>query len=565
MVFGPWRRDGGGSRASSLAAAPDEMRRRGRSTRKGTLKTPVPTASAPSPNEPRVERGRKILSATIAVALLGSAVRIAYSFPAHKFVPDADSLNMGCRALAIRGGHFVVFFSGVQIGALEAYCHAVIFGLLGATRAAISVTPVLAGCATLIVFFLFVQELFSTRVAFFSLLFLALPSREYMAWTYMPNSYPETVLFCVTTLWLAARVARRGTHGLWPLALGLSVGLGWWNSLITLGCSAPALAWLLLFRRRGVSRTRLLGGLLAGFALGASPWIYYNLQSRTATLSTNFASAANGLSALATSRRFATETLPHLLVGLNPFGSPRPMTAVEIALRTPTILVELLALLFLPAAPLLSGREVDGRGVLLLVLVGSTVTALFVFSAPGQVPGPTVRYILPLFFVVAVSLGVTVTLLLDRLPWAAMGIVGVILLFNVSGYYWPGTPERKEWAEKAQIDRRLIRFLEASRIQWICGDYWVVYPVNFLSGLRIRAVPYQDGFDFYRYGEALPRFPARFAVLASTSGELKEWTARTHLTGRVVSPAAGYFVFLPEAIPPASPAALLARLRASKP
>ena len=109
------------------------------------------------------------------LGLLGAAVRVAYAFPVHKYAADADSLNMGLRALAIRGGDLVVFFSAGRIGALEAYLHAAVFALLGASRASISIVPLLAGCATLVAFYLFVRELFGEWIAVLSLPFLALP------------------------------------------------------------------------------------------------------------------------------------------------------------------------------------------------------------------------------------------------------------------------------------------------------------------------------------------------------------------------------------------------------
>ncbi|HEY3123712.1 MAG TPA: glycosyltransferase family 39 protein, partial [Thermoanaerobaculia bacterium] len=252
----------------------------------------------------------EFLLGSLVILLLGASVRAVYAFPIHKFAADADSLNMALRALAIRGGDLVVFFSGYQIGAFEAYLHAAAFAFLGPSRETVSLAPLVAGCLVLVVFFQFLRELFSTEVAFLALPFMALPSPAYLAWTYMPNSYPETVLFCVTTLWLAARAARRG-GGEWAgFAIGVSAGLGWWNSALTLSCTLPALAWLLLFRRERVSRRRLALGVLAGFAVGAAPWILFNLRYGMPTLRQNFAAAPASASVLATARRLLTKTVP---------------------------------------------------------------------------------------------------------------------------------------------------------------------------------------------------------------------------------------------------------------
>lgn len=484
--------------------------------------------------------------------LLGTAVRAAYAFPVHKLATDADSLKTGLRAFAIQGGDLVVFYSNVRIGALESYFHAVAFALLGPTRAAISIAPLLAGSLVLVVFFLFVRELFSSEVALASLPFLAFPSPSFLAWTYMPNGYPETVLFCVTTLWLAARIARQPSERWTGLALGLSVGLGWWNSLLTLCCSGPALAWLFLLHGDRLRRGRLALHVLAGFVFGAAPWIYFNIRYPLATFGANFGPPGGGR-VLSTARRLLAEIFPDLLVGLNPLGPRRPPAPAEAALQTPAGALELLALLLLPFAPRLWGRRLVGNGkaVLLVGLVALAVAGLFVFSEPGQVLDPTVRYVLPFFFVVATSLGLLVAGVAQRSRSAAGLVASVVLVFNLSGYYWPGTSERKLWERNARHDDRLLAFLDAERVRWVCGNYWLVYPLNFLSRERIRGVPYQRHFDFYEYGKRLPADAGKVALLTSTPEELRGWTERAGLTGRVVEVAPGYyFAFLPDVNPP---------------
>ena len=103
-----------------------------------------PEVPKPS-NEGPLRSGGRIAPPAIVLLALGALVRILYAFPTHKYVPDADSLNMGLRALAIRGGDLVVFFSGVQIGALEAYFHAALFALFGASRSTLAIVPLVCG------------------------------------------------------------------------------------------------------------------------------------------------------------------------------------------------------------------------------------------------------------------------------------------------------------------------------------------------------------------------------------------------------------------------------------
>jgi hypothetical protein len=140
----------------------------------------------------------------------------------------------------------------------------------------------------------------------------------------------------------------------------------------------------------------------------------------------------------------------------------------------------------------------------------------------------------------------------------------VVLVFNLSGYYWPWTEERRGWAENARSDAALVRFLEANGVTWVCGDYWAVYPVNFLSRLRVLGIPYQRQFDFYRYGEMLPPASRRFALLSRDREELVDWVARAGLTGSILSPAPGYVAFLPNPVAGDSPSRALAKVRASR-
>jgi len=503
---------------------------------------------------------RWICRVAIALLVLGVLVRLAYAFPSHKYVPDADSLNMGLRALSILDGDLVVFYSGAQIGALEAYLHAAAFAVLGASRETISLAPVVVGGLTLAVFFLFVRDLLGPRVAAVALLFLAFPAPTYLAWTYMPNSYPETLFFCVATLWLAARIARRGVERWSPFAIGLSAGLGWWNSPLTLAASLPAVFWLVLVRR-AARRIPFGAFLIAGSLCGASPWIVYNVRYGFPSLwqARPVASAASIGQAAA---RFFAKNLPELTVGMDPLGPGGPLTPLQKLLRTPAAAVYLAGAAFLFGAFLLAEKDRRRRESLLLpCLVSLAMAGLFILSAGGQFPGTSVRYVLPLFFVQCVALGLMIHTLGRRSRVAAIALAAVVLVFNLSGYYWPWTAQRRLWRENERSDDRALKFLQAQDISWICGEYWTVYPFNFLSRRRLKAAPFETQFDFYGVGRALPR-AGRPALVGRERSELERWASRSGLAGPIFSVGPGYAMLLPQAPPPvsSSPERLYARL-----
>jgi hypothetical protein len=487
-------------------------------------------------------RRRAALPAPFVVVgfIAGLLVRAAYAFPAHKYVPDADSLNMGLRALAVLNGDLVVFFSGAQIGALEAYLHAAAFSIFGVSREAISLAPLLVGCATLVVFYLFIREVFGSRVAELSLLFLALPSPAYLAWTYMPNSYPETVFLCAATLWLSARMGVRGFDRWSALGLGLSAGLGWWNSPLTLAATIPAVLWLLTVRpeSRRVSFWRLPA---AGFLVGALPWIAYNVRYRFPSIFQVVRPVGEGNAIGAAAGKLLGENVPQLAIGMDPFGGGAALNEVQRLVRIPA------AIVFFAAAAMLVLRAVKGdrrirEGLLLLGLVAAVTAGLFVFSSSGTFPGPTVRYVLPLAFVFAAALGLATDFVGRRNRLAMLTVAMPVLAFNLSGYYWPWTEQRLEWRKNARSDQNLIAFLEKQKIGFVLGEYWTAYPVNFLSTLTVRGIPLQPQFDFYRIGDTLPARAPRFALISRNDGEIRLWASRIGIRGQISEVGPGYLL-----------------------
>lgn len=518
--------------------------------RAGDLTLPRALSSTPALTDETLrtnvstQASRRVLRVGVGLIALGLLVRFLYAFPVHKYAPDADSLNMGLRALSILDGDLVVFYSAAQIGALEAYLHAAVFALFGASRATISITPLIVGVATLVVFFLFAREVLPPAEGLLALAFLALAPPAYLAWTYMPNSYPETLFFSATTLWLAARIARRGPERSSSLALGLSIGLGWWNSPLTAGCALAAVVWLIAVRREA-RRPAFWVFPLAGGVLGASPWIYYNLRYGFPSVWQVVRPGADTGSVVASAGRFLGDNLPTLAVGMDPLGSGKPGMPLQAALQLPAAAAYLAALGGL-ALGWGAGRAKESlRPRLLLGLVASVVAGLFVFSESGRFPGPTVRYVLPLVFVLCTALAALVVAVWRRSRPAAIVIVCVVLLFNLSGYYWPWTEQRRVWAENRRGDERLLAFVESNGIAWICGGYWTVYPFNFLSRASITAVPYERQFDFYDLSRKLPA-RAHGALVSNDPHDLEAWAHRAGLSGRVSAVRPGYFVFVPD-------------------
>jgi dolichol-phosphate mannosyltransferase len=502
--------------------------------------------------------------AALAILMAGVLLRLLYAFPVHKYVADADAVLAPLRAFDILAGDMRVFYSYTRIGALESYIHAVAFLLVGPTRAAIAIAPLLSGILALFAFFFFVRELFGREAACFALLFFAIPSPAYIAWSYMPNGYPETLLFCVAVLYFAARMARTGYRPLETLCLGLAAGLGFWNSIQSLMCTVPAAVWLLLHRPKLI-RTPLFFLLgLAGFGIGAAPWVAYNVVHPLAALRGNFTTRAAGPNEILSNAGYLVGTnVPELTIGTDPLGDGKPDRRIQEILRPPAAAIYFSAGFLLLALPFLS-RVSDSRAArlrrssaLLLWLIVAAVVFFFSVSAAGGLRVLTVRYALPLYIVIATVLGLLVWLLWTWRRIAGVAVAVILLAFHVSSYYLPGTRFRTYLGELARFDAELVAALQKRGVRWVCGNYWVVYPLNFLSRQRILGVPFDPLTDHYDYARALPSQPEKVALVGRDPTFLKSWAARTGLPGSEVAVGEGFHIFLPTAGSTSTPRELL--------
>ena len=484
---------------------------------------------------------------------LGAGARVLYAFPVHKYVPDADSLLSGIRAFDILHGKFRIFYSYVRIGALESYMHAVSFLALGPSRAAVALAPLFSGALTLLAFFFLVRELFGRRVACFALLIFALPSPSYMAWTYMPNGYPETMLLSVCTLYFAARIARTGLRPLSTVALGLCAGLGFWNSLQTLVCTIPALVWLFFKRRSEIlAKPGYLAALASSFTLGALPWILYNVRYSFPSLLENFAARpAHGVAeVLSNARYFFLYNVRELTVGLNPLFDGAPVTPLEGWLQIPAAVLYGASALLLAVLPAILLKNRAGRPrafpFLLLWLILATVAALYASSAAGETRGYTVRYVLPLYIPLAVGVGLLTNAAWQRSRPLAVVLAGLLVVFHLSGYYFPWTAQRHHLRDHLRLDADVVRFLETNQIRWVCGNYWVVYPFVFESRRTVLGIPFIAEYDHYGFAQELPARPGRWALVGRDPGWLRKWVGKTGLRGQIVAVGTGYSVFIPD-------------------
>ncbi len=492
----------------------------------------------------------------------GAAVRLVSTFPVRRWPTEPDALLPGMTAVKILSGDVRVFSSGVRIGALESYAHALVFAVAGPTRAASGVVPLVAGVLSTVVFFALARALIGRSAACVALAVFAIPPPAFLYWTYQPNGYPLAVLLWLTVLLVAERLARGPSRGpLLVLAFGLVSGLAWWTTLQSVAVLLPATLWIALHRPRALLTGRRLSLAALGFALGASPWIGYNVRYPLATFHANFAVRPVGTSEgiVANAAFLVRDSLPELFVSLDPEQGPNPAGPLRRALRLPVAAVWAAgtAYAFVRVARALSARVRGARsplpGELLLLLVAAVMLAVTALSEAGSYRNPNVRYILPCFFLGAAGVGV---LLSSPSRRAGAAFAGAALLavvaFDLAGVPWPGSPLRQRLARDARDEGRLLALLRERRIDAVYGDYWWVYGLNFVAGGSPAGIPDREDLDYYRYAGALPDRPVRWALLTLRPEEIAAWQVAFGGSGEVLEAGSRYRLFLPapSTIPP---------------
>jgi 4-amino-4-deoxy-L-arabinose transferase-like glycosyltransferase len=512
--------------------------------------------------------------ARIAAGLVaaGVAYRAMQTFPVHLWAADADSLGTGLVAFRVLSGDLPVFYNSARLGAFESYIHALAFAVFGVSRDAMALAPLLAAAGFLVAAWALFRSLLGPAAALGGLALLAFGSPALVFWTYQPNGWGLTLLFLTVTLLAAERIVRGGAAPAWFFVFGLASGLGVWNCLISLAGILPAVVWVIVGRPSALRRPAAALSL-AGFLLGAAPWLGFNLRYGWPSLTqTRHVRSIDRHQALDNARHLATYSLPELVADADSEDGMNPPGAIQRALARPVGFLYL-AGVFVAVGTLFraASRRTKGprlrQAPALLLLLGLATIALNVFSEAGSARGLTVRYVLPAILLAAGGLGLLLERVAERSRLIAIALLGGVIAFNVSGALLPGSSLRRRLERDGRAEQAVVRLLQERGIQVVWGDYWVSYPFNFLTRERVRGIPVQKDADFYGYAALLPDEPVRWCLYTREQEEMRAWTARVGIPGEVLEPAPSRFVFLPAVVPEsrASARALDARLTGAHP
>jgi 4-amino-4-deoxy-L-arabinose transferase-like glycosyltransferase len=450
---------------------------------------------------------------------------------------NSDEAVIAIMARHILGGERPIFFYGqAYMGSLDAFLVAAGFSLFGQNVWVIRLIQSLLYLVTIIATVgIGKVALKSTKIGLVAALLLAVPAVNTTLYTTVSlGGYGEALLTGSLSLWVGFGILNQMNNGSPAgyklLALffiwGCIVGVGGWANGLSLVFSVPmgcAILLRLLKPQPGIGRSLKNAWIVvAGFILGSLPWWLFAFQNGFQGLFTELAG-----SAVAVEQQSWLVTVLNHLVNLLLLGIP-----AVLGLRPPWT-VQWLALPLIPLILIFWGavfvffirktfRHSTGEWAY-PVLGGVVLIFLLLFLASPFGADPSGRYFLPL--VISFSLAAAGFLISTFKKWVFQaGLVALVVIFNAWGTLQcaattpPGITTQFDAVtaiDQAQMPA-LIHFLRQNGETRGYSNYWVSYPLAFLSSEELIFVPRLPYHQDLRYSSRDDRYAPYDAIVAQS-------------------------------------------------
>ncbi len=399
---------------------------------------------------------------------------------------NGDEGVVALMARHIQQGERPVFFYGqAYLGSTDAWLVAFSFAIFGQSILAIRIVQVALFAATLITTYLVARRLgLNEWSASIAMLLLAIPPTMLTLYTTATlGGYGETLLLgnilLLIALPLAAHDPSRNFRR-W-LLFGFVAGFGFYTFPLFLIYLIPIGVWLLLQRKWSAWRGYAIG--LIGFVIGAAPWWIALIQSGGVLINEMIGSAVAGSVGGSVLDSIGVRLINFFLFGLSAlFGLRYPWSA-DFVLPIVGVLV---ALIYLSAFV----YSIKRASKILWGMIGVLLITFLITPFGGD---PSGRYFLPLYLPFAIF---TATLFsrLREINRTLVGLmIALILGYNVistliaASVQPPGITTQFDpvsWIDHTR-DQDLIDFLLAHDETRGYSNYWVEYPIGFLSNEKI--------------------------------------------------------------------------------
>jgi 4-amino-4-deoxy-L-arabinose transferase-like glycosyltransferase len=450
-----------------------------------------------SPRKPAWVDSNRFVLLTGGIILLASLFKIVLL--ALEVIPfNADEAIVGLMAKHILAGNWEVFFYGqAYMGSLDATFVAAGFSIFGENVFIIRAVQILLYAGTIGTAVYLAKSIYQDeRIALSTGILLAIPTVNTTLYTTISlGGYGEALLIG-NLLLIACLKAISGSTRRWLALWGFLSGLGVWAFGITLVFIVPtAIALIVHLWRSGWRWSQSL--IAIGFGLlGASPLILWGLDHGAIPIFQElFGSAISGASSTNPWISILAHMRNLILFGSTVLFGMRPPWEIR-WLGLPLLPFALAIWLVVLAISINRLQQRDyaslGRGLLWGVLLSLGLG--FIFTPFGA--DPSGRYFLPLIVPLALFAAETVHRA-SRTRWVGPALLAGIVLYNIWGTMEsanrmpPGLTTQFDsitWIDH-RYDDELISFLTSHGELQGYTNYWVAYPLAFLSDEQIIFVP----------------------------------------------------------------------------
>jgi len=432
---------------------------------------------------------------------------------------NADEAIVALMARHILQGQRPAFFYGqAYMGSLDAWLVASGFWFFGQQVWVIRLVQSVLYLGTIATTFALGKVIFrSEKIGLLAACLMTIPTVNVSLYTTASlGGYGEALLLGNLVLLLTIRIANKSPDKvlitdmfLW----GFLFGLGWWVFGLTLVYSIPAGLLLLrrIYSRQGIAIQLVVAA--AGAITGSLPWglaaIQHGILAPVQELSGSAILGVEGLSFLG---RILQHLYSFVLLGSSVIFGLRPPWGIQwlgLPLLPIILVIWMSVLLFIWKKFL---RKEADLGISLLAGVMGTLLVAFLVTPYGA--DPSGRYFLPLtvpFSLFAADWILNASGPLNSPEWLRRGLPWGLACLIVVYHLWgtlqsalrfpPGLTT--QFDSVTQIDQRsigdLIAFLHQMGEQYGYTNYWVAYPLAFLSKeelIYLPRLPYHQDFRF---------------------------------------------------------------------
>lgn len=422
----------------------------------------------------------------------------------NAFPFNSDEAIVGLMAKHILAGENSIYFYGQSyMGSLDAYLVALGFLVFGVKIWVIRLIQISLYGLVIVFTYLFVDNIFRNKmIAFISSLFLVFPAVNVVLYTTVSlGGYGESLLFGIISFYLATLIDKETeNHKMVKLLylglLGFIFGLGLFVNPISLTMILPAVLYVLwrLIKQNETKKGLLVHFLILiiFFLLGSSPFWYSLFFTNGFTVITEIGGIAVAIETSTYLQRILSHAVSFLLFGPTVILGLRPPWGINIIGKFffPFIILFWTLMIYLLIKKKINPLKeykifLPLIGIIILVIIG------FIFTSFGI--DPSGRYFLPFVFPLSIFAGYAITRINNKL----FNLLAMFtIVFQIYGSFISGSQApyiTTQFYAPAQVNHSKILELEEFLLDKHefngFTNYWISYPLAFISDEKIISVP----------------------------------------------------------------------------